>query len=224
MGNPSEYARLYYENGADEIFYQDVVASLYGRNSIADLVRRTSENTFIPLTVGGGIRSIDDIRCMLRSGADKVCINTAAVKRPAFIREAAKEFGSQCVVISIEYIANKGDRWTVMTDCGRNVSAMDAYDWAMRSIALGAGEIMMTAVDKAGKRKGMDTDLLKKVASRACVPVIAHGGAGSVEHISDAFHSGACGVALSTILHTKTIDIKDIKNGLACDGWNVRLI
>jgi cyclase len=223
MGNPSEFARRYFEQGADELYYQDIVASLYGRNNIRQLIHETAEQVFVPLAVGGGIRSIDDIRGLLRAGADKVCVNTAAVHRPEFITEAAEIFGTQCVVVAIEAIRQNDGRWKVFTDNGREHTGRDAYDWAMRAVEMGAGELLLTSVDREGTRKGFDLELIASIASHVDVPVVAHGGAGSIEHLVEVAALGVDGVAISSLLHYNVTTIDQLKPELAKRGVEVRL-
>ncbi len=181
LGKPEDFSYQYFIDGADELIYMDVVASLYGRNNLLDIVRRTAEKIFIPLTVGGGIRSIEDIREALRAGADKVAINTAAVKNPPLIRDAAKTFGSQCIVLSIEAKQKGPGRYEAYTDNGREKTGKDVFEWAVEAWKLGAGEILITSVDKDGTGKGYDIELVKKVSELVDIPVIACGGAGKIE-------------------------------------------
>ncbi|HAU1940509.1 TPA: imidazole glycerol phosphate synthase subunit HisF, partial [Legionella pneumophila] len=165
VGNPNEYAMAYYAQGADELIYMDTVASLYGRNNLSEIVKTTAENVFIPITVGGGIRSVDDAKQLLRCGADKVAINTAATKNPTLISDIARRFGSQCVVLSIEAKRTVDGRWEVMTDNGREHTGMDVVDWARNGEEFGAGEILLTSIDQEGTRKGFDLELVKQVSS-----------------------------------------------------------
>jgi cyclase len=178
IGDPQEYARSYYEQGADELLYVDVVASLYNRNSLHDIVHRATRDVFVPLTVTGGIRSVEDVRQILRAGADKIGINSAAIKRPDLISEVARTFGSQCTVLSIEAKSIGAARWEAYTDNGRERSGRDVVEWAKCGVELGAGEILLTSVDREGTRQGFDIDLLRAVASVSRVPVIASGGMG----------------------------------------------
>ena len=202
LGKPERFARYYYENGADELIYMDAVASLYGRNSLLDIVEKTAREIFIPLTVGGGLRSVDDIRKTLRAGADKVSVNTAALARPELIREAARSFGSSTIVISIEAIRRADGRFEAYTDFGRECTGMDAFEWALRAVDLGAGELMVTSIDREGTGKGFDLDLVRPIAEAVPVPVIACGGAGSVGHIQDVVERGlADAVCLASMLH-----------------------
>lgn len=223
IGDPAEHAVRYYEQGADELLYVDIVASLYQRNSIADLVARTADQIYVPLTVCGGIRSILDIHKLLRAGADKVAINTAAVRNPALITEAARIFGSQCIVISIEVMRQADGAWKVFTDNGREHTGLDAVDWAKRVVDLGAGEVLLTSVEKEGTRKGFDLDLIAVVGPQLGVPVIACGGAGSIDHVAQAVRSGADAVAVAGLLHYKVETVNSLKAGLAQRGVEVRL-
>jgi cyclase len=178
IGSPAEHALRYYQQGADELIYIDSVASLYGRNNLSDIVQSAARNVFIPLTVGGGIRSTDDVRHLLRCGADKVAVNTAAIAQPGLITEIAREFGSQCMVLSIQAKQIAPGRWEAYTDTGRERSGVDVIEWARRGVQLGAGEILITSVDREGTRKGFDIDLVRTVAAEVNVPIIASGGFG----------------------------------------------
>ncbi len=202
IGKPERFARHYYEQGADELLYVDIVASLYGRNSLLPIIERTAREIFIPLTVAGGLRSIDDIRTVLRAGADKVAINTAAVRRPEFVREAARKFGSSTIVVSIEAIRHADGTYEAYTDNGREKTGLDALAWAEQAAELGAGEILMTSIDREGTGRGFDLELIRSVTRRVPIPVIACGGAGGTRHVLDAAHQGeAQAVGLASILH-----------------------
>jgi cyclase len=202
LGKPEDFAHYYYENGADELIYQDAVASLYGRNSLLDIIERTSSRIFIPLTVGGGLRSVDDIRMVLRAGADKVSINTAAVDRPELIREAALAFGSSTVVVSIEAIKTESCQYEAYVDYGRESTGVDAFDWALKAVELGAGELLVTSIDQDGTGKGYDLELIRHIAEAVPIPVIALGGAGTLVHILDVIKLGrADAVSLGSMLH-----------------------
>ena len=202
LGTPEYFAKYYYETGADELFYQDVVASLYGRNSLDDIITRTAKMAFIPLTVGGGVRTIEDINRVLRAGADKVAINTAAIKNPQFIREAVKIFGSSTIVIAIEAIREPDGRYLAYTDNGREYTGIEVKDWAKKVEELGVGEISLTSVDREGTGTGFDIELTKMITESAGIPVIAHGGAGSAEDIRQVIqNAGADAVAVASILH-----------------------
>jgi cyclase len=207
LGKPEDFARYYYENGADELFYQDVVASLYERNSLNDLISRTAKEIFIPLTVGGGIRTVEDIRSILRSGADKVCINTAVIKNPKLISEASRVFGSSTIVVAIEAIKQNDGSYLAYTDNGREHSGLEVVEWAKKVEELGAGEIVITSVDKEGTGLGFDIELTQKVAEAVSIPVIAHGGAGSEEDVRKVIQEGkADAVALASVIHYDYIE------------------
>jgi imidazole glycerol-phosphate synthase subunit HisF len=202
LGTPEQFARHYYETGADELLYMDIVASLYQRNSLLDIIHRTSREIFIPLTVGGGLRTLDDIRVVLNAGADKVALNTAAVTRPEFIREASARFGSSTIVVSIEAKRRPDGRYEAYTDCGRERTGFEVFDWAERAQGLGAGEIMITSIDREGTGQGLDIELTRGVATRVTIPVIACGGAGRAEHVRDAIADGrADAVAVASLIH-----------------------
>lgn len=223
MGDPAEFAKRYYEEGADELVYMDIVASLYGRNGLLDIVERTAQEIFVPLTVGGGVRNLEDIHKLLRAGADKVAINTAATKNPAFLTEAARSFGSQCIVLSIEAKRREPGHWEALTDNGREKTGLDAVAWAGRAAALGAGEILLTSVDQEGTAKGYDLELVAAVSSSVSVPVIACGGAGSLDDLTRAAtQSKADALCLAHLLHYKKHSIGEIKSQLSRAGVPVR--
>jgi cyclase len=202
LGKPEDFAKYYYENGADELFYQDVVASLYDRNSLNDIISKTARKSFIPLTVGGGIRTIQNINDALRAGADKVCINTAAIKNPEFVREAVKKFGSSTIVIAIEAIQQDEGKYFAFIDNGREFTGVDVFKWANQVTELGAGEVLITSVDREGTGKGFDIDLVKRIAKELPIPVIAHGGAGKISDFVDVVENGkADGIAVSSVVH-----------------------
>lgn len=224
IGDPQEYARRYYEQGADELLYVDVVASLYGRNSLHDIVRRAAQDVFVPLTVTGGLRSVDDVREMLRAGADKVGINTAATKRPELIREVARKFGSQCMVLSIEAKRVAPGRWEAYTDNGREPTGLDVVVWAQRAVELGAGEILLTSIDKEGTREGFDTALVAAVTSAVAVPIVASGGMGSVDDLVDVVNNGhADAVAMADALHYNRLTLAQVRESATAAGLNVRM-
>jgi len=223
MGDPAVYAQTYFEQGADEIYYQDIVASLYNRSSIVDLVRKTAEMIFVPLTVGGGIRTVKDIQTLLRAGADKISINTAAVGRPELLLESARVFGTQCIVVAIETIRQRDGRWEVFTNNGRDRTGLDAYDWAMRCVELGAGELLLTSVDREGTMKGFDLEFISLLARRVDVPVVAHGGAGKLQDFVEVARLGVDGIAVAALLHYKKCTVAEIKQHLAAAGLEVRL-
>ena len=201
MGEPYEFARRYYEAGVDELLYIDIVASLYGRSKLTEVVRRTAQDVFVPMTVGGGIRHIDDVTELLRAGADKVAINTAAVARPALLAEVARRFGSQCLVLSIEAKQQADGKWEVFTETGRERSGMDVLEWVQRGVELGAGEVLLTSIDREGTRKGYDCALIAAVAAVVEVPLIASGGYGARGHLGAAMAAGADAVAVADALH-----------------------
>jgi cyclase len=225
MGDPQVFARRYYEQGADELLYVDVVASLYGRNSLHDIIERAARDVFVPLTVTGGIRSVDDVRKILRAGADKIGINTAATKRPELIREVARKFGSQCMVLSIEAKRIAEGRWEAYTDNGREKTGLDVVEWARRGVELGAGEILLTSVDQEGTREGFDTALLAAVSLGVPVPVIASGGMGKLADVATAVREGAAdAVAMADILHYGRATVGEIRAAAREDGLNVRTV
>lgn len=205
LGKPEDFARYYYENGADELMFMDVVASLYERNSLNDIISRTAKEIFIPLTVGGGIRTLDDIKNVLRAGADKVSINTAAIKKPNFIKEAALKFGSSTIVLVIEAIKQPDNKYFAYTDNGREHTGVEVVEWAQRAEELGAGEIVITSVDKEGTGHGFDIELIKSISNAVSVPVIAHGGAGKISDFDNVFKHDVSAVTLASVLHYKTI-------------------
>ena len=221
-GDPVVLAERYEAQGADEIVYLDISATDEARGTLLDLVRRTAERLFIPLTVGGGMRTVEDIANALRAGADKTAINSAAVRRPELLTQAARRFGSQCVVASIDAL-RKGARWEVYVNGGREPTGLDAIDWAARCAELGAGEILLTSIDRDGARSGYDIELVSRVARAVTVPVVASGGAGSADHIADAFiRGGADAALLAGVLHDGTTDIRAVKSGLRAANIPVR--
>jgi len=222
VGKPNELAQKYYNQGADELIYMDIVASLYGRQNILDIVNQTSENIFIPLTVGGGVRTLDDIRCLLKAGADKVAVNTAATKNPDFITEAARTFGSQCIVVSIEAKRVAEGKWEAFTDNSREKTGLNVIEWAKKAEQLGAGEILLTSIDREGTKEGFDLELVKKVCDSVRIPVIASGGAGSYGHITDCAKENVDGIAVASMLHYNLSTIEGIKNHLENNGVAVR--
>jgi len=202
LGKPEHFARYYYENGADELIYMDAVASLYGRNSLLEIIEKTAREIFIPLTVGGGLRNIDDIRAVLRAGADKVSLNTAAIACPDLIHEASRTFGSSTIVVSIEAIRKSDGSYEAYVNYGRDRTDIDVFEWAIRAVELGAGELMVTSINKEGTGNGFDLELTRRIAKSVSVPVIAGGGAGKVNDVHDVLIQGkAEAVALASILH-----------------------
>jgi len=223
VGDPQEFARRHYEAGADELVYMDIVASLYGRNSLTEIIKRAAKDIFIPMTVGGGVRSADDVKQLLRAGADKVAINTAAVLRPELVTEIARRFGSQCMVLSIEAKCQGPGKWEAYTDNGRERTGKDVVDWARRGCELGAGEILLTSVDQEGTRKGFDVALVRAVAEAVPIPVIASGGMGTTEHLVQVIREGkADAVAMADVLHYNRIPMKQIREAALAAGIPVR--
>ena len=206
LGKPERFARDYYNQGADELLYMDVVASLYGRNNLLDIVERTAREIHIPLTVGGGLRTIEDIKAVLRAGADKVSLNTAAIRGPKLVQEASRRFGSSTVVVSIEAIRQPDGRYEAFTDNGREHTGVEVFDWARRAAALGAGELFVTSINNEGTGKGYDLELTRRIAESVSIPVIAGGGAGTVEHVREVIVDGrADAVTVASILHYQAI-------------------
>lgn len=223
MGDPQEFARRYYEDGADELIYMDTVASLYGRNNLAEIVERTAHDAFVPITVGGGIRSVDDAKKLLRAGADKVAINTAATARPELITELAQKFGSQCIVLSIEAKRTGSGGWECYTNNGRDHTGLDAVEWAVGGARLGAGEILLTSVDQEGTRQGFDMDLVATITHKVSIPVIVSGGMGAVDHLVEvARQSTASAVAMADLLHYGRTTLREIRAAAFGAGVGVR--
>lgn len=223
-GDPLERGAFYAAQGADELVLLDITASSGNRDTLVAVIERIAAHVFIPITVGGGVRSVDDMRRVLRSGADKVSLNTAAVQRPALIAESAAAFGSQCVVLAID-ARRSGDRWEVLTHGGRSAANLDAIEWARQGTALGAGEILLTSIDRDGTSAGYDTDLLAAVCAVVPVPVIASGGAGNLAHLADAFTIGHADAALAAgIFHSGKYTIAQAKTYLTSQGIPVRPI
>ena len=211
MGDPNHFAKKYYDQGIDEIYFEDIVASLYERNSLTDIIEKTTKDVFVPITVGGGLRSIEDVQSVLRSGADKVAINTAAIKNPKLISQVATSFGSQCMVLSIQAKRN-ANSWAAYYDNGREHSGLDAIEWALEGEKLGAGEIFLTSVDKEGMAKGFDCDLINEISTNVSIPVIASGGMGNLEHFSDVVKLGnADAVAMAHVLHYDLLSLDQIR-------------
>ena len=215
LGDPKPFATAYYQEGIDELIYMDTVASLYGRNSLDQFVGRTASSIFVPLAVGGGIRTHEDADRLLRAGADKVVINTAAIKRPGFITSLARRFGSSCVVVSIEAKSSNNSSYECFTDNGRERTGVDVLEWAVRAEHLGAGELILTSVDYEGTGRGYDLELTRQVADAVDIPVVASGGCGKVDHVSKAILAGhADAVAVASIFHYGQIERQiDLENG-----------
>ena len=223
LGAPGDFAARYYAQGADELIYMDIVASLYGRNSLTEIVEQAARQIFVPMTVGGGVRSVDDFKNLLRCGADKIAVNTAAIKDPTILTDAARAFGSQCVVLSIEAKKQNDGHWEAYTDNGRERTGVDAVAWAKKGESLGAGEILLTSVDREGTRRGFDLELLAAVSGSVNIPVIASGGAGAPEHFREAVETGrADAVSAAYVLHYGELTVGAIKDALAGAGREVR--
>ncbi|MDD3221493.1 MAG: imidazole glycerol phosphate synthase subunit HisF [Clostridia bacterium] len=224
-GDPVEIAAAYDKAGADEVVFLDITASSDARNTVVDLVRRVAENVFIPFTVGGGIRSVEDFRVLLREGADKISINSSAINRPELISEAADKFGSQCVVVAIDAKRREdGSGWNIYKNGGRIDTGLDALEWAEKVNKLGAGEILLTSMDCDGTKAGYDIELTKQIADIVSIPVIASGGAGTMDHFYEALTEGKADAALAaSLFHYKELEIRNLKAFLANKGVSVRL-
>jgi cyclase len=223
MGLPNEHALRYYLQGVDELIYMDCVASLYGRNHLGAIVSAAAQDIFVPITVGGGIRSLDDVMQILRAGADKVAVNTAAIANPKLITDIARRFGSQCMVLSVEAKQVALGQWEVYTDNGRERTGFDVIEWVKRGVAMGAGEVLLTSVDREGTRKGFDLALVNAVSSEVSVPVIASGGMGKPSDLIDVVDfGGADAVAMADILHYGRASVGDIRNVAQVAGIRVR--
>jgi cyclase len=220
-GDPVELARRYDAEGADELTFLDITASSGERETTYDVVRRTAEQVFIPLTVGGGIRSVEDVDRLLRAGADKVSVNTAAIARPEFLREAAHRFGSQCIVLSVD-ARRSGEGFEVTTHGGRRGTGLDAIEWARRGEELGVGEILLNSMDADGTKSGFDLEMLRAVRAVVSVPVIASGGAGAIAHFTPAVEAGADAVLAASVFHFGELKISDVKDSLRQAGHPVR--
>ncbi len=223
MGDPQEFAHRYYDQGADELIYIDLVASLYGRSKLTEIVRKTAYDVFVPLTVGGGIRSVDDVRELLMAGADKVAINTAAVQRPALLEEVANRFGSQCLVLSIEAKHQERDHWEVYTDCGRERSGKNVADWVKTAMDLGIGEVLLTSIDKEGTGKGYDLDLIEQVGDIVTVPLIVSGGFAKSQDIVAAVSRGADACAVADAIHYNKMTLPQIRTEMIDAGIPTRV-
>lgn len=215
VGNPNEMAREYYNQGVDEIIFMDAVAAYYDRNSLTEIIEKACKDVFVPITVGGGIRKIKDIQIALNAGADKIAINTRAVQNPNFIKEASEVFGSQCIVSSIDAKKTAKDKWEVYVDNGREPTGKDVIEWAQEVETLGAGEIMLTSIDKEGTKKGFDIELNKRVSEVVTIPIISSGGAGNSEHIAEVIqNTNIDAVSIASLFHYKIEQVHVLKEYL----------
>lgn len=225
VGDPHDFAVRYYHDGADEILYMDAVASLYDRDMLLKIVERTAEDVFVPITVGGGIRSLDDAQALLRAGADKVAVNSAATLNPNLISKIAGRFGAQCMVLQIDAKRRPAGGWEAYRDCGREHTGLDAIDWAREGERLGAGEILLTSVDREGTRRGFDVELTQAIASVVSIPVITSGGMGKFEHLPEVVRKGkADAVAMAHVLHYAQLSLPDIRTLSLKEGLPVRTL
>ena len=224
LGDPNEFAIRYYQQGIDELYFEDIVASLYERNTLLDIIKNATRDIYVPVTVGGGLRSIQDVAAVLRSGADKVAINTAAIKNPTLISEVATRFGTQCMVLSIQ-AKRQADSWEAYYDNGREHSGLDVMEWAAQGQSLGAGEILITSVDQEGTGKGFDVDLIKQLEGHVNVPVIASGGMGCSQDMIDVIQVGnADAVAMAHVLHYGYCSVSELRSECKKYGLPVRYV
>jgi imidazole glycerol-phosphate synthase subunit HisF len=223
-GDPVEQARAYDAQGADELTFLDIGATHENRDTMYDVVSRTAAEVFIPLTVGGGVRSVEDIRKLLLAGADKASINSAAVSDPDLVRRAAEAFGSQCIVVAVDAKKVTEGRWEIFTHGGRRETGLDAVDWARRMASLGAGEILLTSMDRDGTKQGFDLDLLRRVVGAVRVPVVASGGVGALDHFVEGARAGATGLLAASVFHDGVFRIEQAKDALAAAGLPVRRV
>ena len=224
IGDPNDYAVAYYKQGIDELIYEDIVASLYNRNSLLDVIEKTTNSIFVPIIVGGGLRSVDDVSAVLRVGADKISINSEALKRPKIITEVANRFGRQCMVLSVQ-AKRRGNSWEAYYDNGREPSGIDVLDWVAKSEGLGAGEILLTSIDKEGTRTGFDVDLVNAVSKAVDIPVIASGGMGNLSHIDKVVsETSVDGIAMAHVLHNDIHSVTNIRRYCQEQGIPVRSV
>ena len=222
-GDPVENAKIYNDEGADELVFLDITASFEKRKTMVDVVKRVAEKVFMPFTVGGGIGTLEDIRNLLTAGCDKISINTQAVKRPEFIREAADKFGTQCIVAAID-AKRKGKGWEVYINGGRDATGLDAVEWAKKAASLGAGEILLTSMDADGTKDGYDIEITRKISEAVSIPVIASGGCGKLEHFYEALTAGKADAALAaSVFHFREFSVKQVKEYLKSKGVEVRI-
>jgi cyclase len=215
VGEPNFFAKKYYKEGVDELIFMDCVATLYGRNNLSSIIKKATRDIFVPITVGGGIRNLDDAKNILNCGADKVAVNTAAVNNPEFISELANAIGSQSVVLSIEAKKRNKNYWEVYTSNGREPTGLNACDWIKKAVKLGAGEILLTSVDKEGTRKGFDVELMNMASKTTDVPIIASGGFGKVDHLAEVINFGQVdAIAIADAIHYKRISVSDLKKSI----------
>jgi imidazole glycerol-phosphate synthase subunit HisF len=225
VGNPVDLALRYNDQGADEMVFFDITASAHGRATMVDVIERTADQCFMPLTVGGGLRSVDDIYTMLRAGADKISINSSALANPELIRAGAEKFGSQCIVVSIDAKKVAPDQWQVFSHGGRKSTGLDAVEWAKRAVSLGAGEIVLNSIDADGTKAGFDLEITRRVSESVGVPVVASGGAGKLEHMASVLLEGkADAVLAASIFHFGEYTVGDVKKFLATNGIPVRQV
>ena len=223
VGSPNDFAKKYYLEGADELLYMDAVASLYGRNNLTDLIKEASKEVFIPITVGGGIRSVEDARLIFKNGADKIALNSAAIQNPSLISELANIFGSSSIVVSIEAKEKSISSWEAFTECGRTHSGLDVLKWCKTVEKLGAGEILITSIDKEGTRKGFDLGLVEAVTNSVKIPIISSGGMGKLDDFKNIIHnSKADAVSMAYILHYNKISLKEIRKTALENNINIR--
>jgi cyclase len=224
VGDPVELALRYNEQGADELVFFDITASAHGRATMVEVIERAADQCFMPLTVGGGIRSVEDMYTMLRAGADKISINSSALATPDLIRAGAEKYGSQCIVVSIDAKKVASDRWEVFSHGGRKQTGLEAVDWATRAVALGAGEIVLNSIDADGTKAGYDLVITRRISEAVAVPVVASGGAGKLEHMAEVLTAGkADAVLAASVFHFGQYTVQDVKLYLQCQGINVRL-
>ncbi len=223
VGDPQAFAKRYYEEGIDELVYVDIVASLYNRNSLEGILKRAAENVFVPMTVAGGIRTVDDVKKLLQSGADKVAINTAAIRNPELIQQVSERFGAQCMVLSVEAKSAGPGKWEAFTDNGREHTERDVIEWVQEAASLGVGEIFLTSVDNEGRQMGYDVELCRQVTAAVEVPVILSGGMGTLAHAQEAVTvGGADALAIAHVLHYQKLPLAEIRQAVAETGAGVR--